>query len=397
MAFPQFNAPIRTDLGFRNRDDPLHHKEYSLLENVGSSDGMRRLDMVRDFSTSDPLHLLHQGIMKHCIRMWIDGTNKYKSKFSVDNRNVIDKIIYHCNKSLSSDINRQVRSLQFIANSKATEFRTILLYTGFIVFKTVLPEHIYIHFVRLCIATRIISCQTYTKSSNLKDLARVLLLDYFKDFIKFYGADSIVSNLHYIIHIMDDVDRFGTLDENSTYPFENYLREIKLRTQASQMPLQQITRRIIELSLDPENNLLYSKYSELNEFMPELKYEIKESNRLIKRYRSIRITQNVIISTRKIGDSFFITQNRNIIQMKYAFVRNSSFFICGNEFQNKRDFFEVPFPSNLMDIYLCDQTKEETDTIYEITSIKSKMICIPNENQYLFMPVLHSIDECNSP
>lgn len=393
VCFPQSDAPLRTDLSFRRQDDKLHHKSISPLEHLGSSDGMRRLDMVRDFSTSDPLHLLHQGVMKYCFRMWTDGTTVYQKKFSTDDRKKIDQGIYQCNKYLSSDINRRIRSLNFIKHFKATEFRSILLYTGLVIFKSVLPKHIYIHFVRLCLATRLVSCRTYVKHSNLKELARLLFSEYFRDFIKYYGADSVVSNIHYIIHIMDDVDHLGTLEENSTYPFENHLREMKLRTQATNMPLQQVTRRIVELSLDSENNFLQSKYV-AKESVNELKYEIIESNSLLKKFRFIQITKNVFISTRKIGDSWFITRDNKIIQMKYAFVRDSSFFICGNEIQNKMIFFNEPFPSNLVDIYLSDLKKDENSTEHEIKSIKSKIICIPNGDQYVLIPVLHSIDEC---
>lgn len=393
VCFPQHDAPLRTDWGFRSQQDKLHHRVVSPLEYVGSSDGMQRLDMVRDFSTSDPLHLLHQGVMKYCLRMWTDGTTEYKNKFSTDDKKKIDQAIYQCNKYLSSDINRRIRSLNFIKHFKATEFRSILLYTGLVIFKSVLPKHIYTHFVRLCLATRLVSCRTYVKHANLKGLARLLFSEYFRDFINYYGVESVVSNIHYIIHIMDDVDHLGTLEENSTYPFENHLREIKSRTQASNMPLQQITRRIVELSLDSENNFLKTKYAP-KEPVPALKYEIIQANSLLRMFRFIQITKNVFISTRKIGDSWFITRDNKIIQMKYAFVRDSSFFICGNEILNKMNFFDEPFPSHLVDIYLCDPKKNENDSEHELNSIKSKVICIPNENQYVIIPVLHSIDEC---
>lgn len=382
-------------MGFRNREDKLHHKEYSPLEQIKSTDAIKRLDMIRDFSVSDPLHLLHQGVMKCCLKIWSEGTAIYRTKWSKDDKCKIDRIIYFCNKHLSSDMNRQVRSLKFMKFFKATEFRTILLYAGLVIFKATLPEHIYHHYLRLCLGVRLVSCRTYVKCDNLRALARVLLLEYFKGFIDYYGANCIVSNIHNIVHIVDDVDHLGSLSENSTYPFENYLREIKLRTQPSKLPLQQFTRRLIELSLDTKDDLLNSKYidSDPKTWMPELKYRIIEPNCLINKFRFIQITPNVFLSTRKIGDSWFITLDKKIIQMKYAFVKRNSYYICGNELKNKTDFFTGPYSSHLTDIYLCDQEKDQ-DTIYQVETIKSKMICIPNEGKYVLMPILHSIDEC---
>lgn len=121
-CFPQFDAPLRTDVDFRNRVDVLHHKENSPLENLRSPDGIPRLDMIRDFSVSDPLHLLYQGVMKFCLRIWSDGTPVYENKWSKDDKSRIDQIIYLCNKNLSSDMNRHVRTLKFIKFFKATEF-----------------------------------------------------------------------------------------------------------------------------------------------------------------------------------------------------------------------------------------------------------------------------------
>lgn len=57
MSFPQTNCELRTDLSFRRREHPEHHIEHSIIENLP-------IDMIRDFPTSDPLHLLELGIMK---------------------------------------------------------------------------------------------------------------------------------------------------------------------------------------------------------------------------------------------------------------------------------------------------------------------------------------------
>lgn len=48
---------LRTDESFRNRLQPNHHSEYSILEQLP-------IDMIRSFPTSDALHLLDLGITK---------------------------------------------------------------------------------------------------------------------------------------------------------------------------------------------------------------------------------------------------------------------------------------------------------------------------------------------
>lgn len=48
---------LRTNIGFRERQQPEHHREDSLLESLP-------IDMVKAFPVSDSLHLLDLGVMK---------------------------------------------------------------------------------------------------------------------------------------------------------------------------------------------------------------------------------------------------------------------------------------------------------------------------------------------
>lgn len=54
---PETNNELRTNDQFRNRSQVEHHRELSSLE-------LLPIDMVRDFVTSDSLHLLDLGIVK---------------------------------------------------------------------------------------------------------------------------------------------------------------------------------------------------------------------------------------------------------------------------------------------------------------------------------------------
>lgn len=75
MAFPYFDAPLRTDENFRNRTQPEHHseEESSPLEELP-------IDMIKCFPTSDPLHLLELGIMKKLLFIWIYGSSYFTGK-----------------------------------------------------------------------------------------------------------------------------------------------------------------------------------------------------------------------------------------------------------------------------------------------------------------------------
>lgn len=384
---------MRTDESFRCRHDPPHHKEKSPLESIELSAGQPFLNMVKDFPVSDDLHLIHEGVTKRCMKIWLGGNSIYKNKWSMNDKNTIDKYIHCCNRSLPSDINRQVRSLKYMRYFKATEFRTILMYTGMFIFKNNLPDKIYDHFLYFCLAVRLCSCRTYVNRRKMMNLARALFAKYCGNFVLLYGKSAVVSNIHNITHIVDDVENIGNLSEMSTYPFEKFLREIELRTRPSKAPIEQVLRRLVELINDMNSKPidLDMVWFERKSWCPAMKYENKALGSGF--YNFIQITPNVFLSNKRVGDSWFITQKKEIIQMQYALRKADSFYIYGNELSEKKDFFSNPYPSNLTDTYLCTEKKSEAK-LYALKEIKAKMICISNGNQNVMIPLLHSIDEC---
>lgn len=394
VCFPSFNEPLRTDHGFRNREDPLHHREKSPLENIIGADDQPFLDMVRDVVVADPLHLLHQGVMKRLIGIWMKGSFSYKNKWSEHEKDNINRCISFLNRELPTDVHRQLRSLKFVKYFKGTEFRTIMLYVGIVLFKDKLPQNVYEHFLKLCLAVRLCSCRLYVKQ-DLIQLARTLFAEYCADFQNIYGNYSVVSNIHNIIHIVDDVERFGSLSDISTYPFENYLREIKFRTQPSKLPLEQITRRIIELSTNVKREPFTSIQIGRKMYTPQLKYEFKVNGNPV--YRHIRLTPNVFLSTRRIGDRWFLSKQSDeldrIVQMEYCFFQSDRFLIYGFELKEANDFFTQPYSSHFTNIYSSKSLDVSDGSYYQVDQIKAKMMCISTQNEFVFIPLLHSIDE----
>jgi|688.fasta_scaffold496927_2 hypothetical protein len=65
---------------------------------------------------------------------------------------------------------------------------------------------------------------------------------------KLYGGHFITFNVHCLIHLPDDVMRFGPLDKFSSFLFENYLQQLKRRIRRSSNPLAQLVKRLSESS-----------------------------------------------------------------------------------------------------------------------------------------------------
>lgn len=259
-----------------------------------------------------------------------------------------------------------------------------------VAFKDLLSHAEYIHFLYLCTAIRLCSCRMYVRNSKFKEIARNFLLEYCKRFIKLYGSSEVVSNIHSISHILEDVDEYGSLTEISTYPFENYLHEIKLRVQAANLSLEQISRRLIEISFSEKQKInLENRIYEKAAWTPEVKY-IDQN-----KFKFIRITPNVFLSVRKTGDKWFLTKSGEIVAMKYATVVKDSYFIHGVPIKYKYDFFSLPYSSHITDIYSSNGDSLNIDKMYELNQIKAKLFCMSYKDNFVFIPLLHSLDELN--
>lgn len=379
MSFPRTFFPKRSDESFRLRTQIEHHCEHrSIIEMILG------VDMVKDFPTSDPLHLLDIGIMKRCLLRWTEGTKTYRNHFR---KNVIDKINLHLmrmRREMPTEIHRSIRDLDCLKFWKGTEFRTFLLYIGIVALEEDLTEEEYEHFKLLICAIIFCSSKAYASIIDRSVLVDTLLSEYFEGYIEIYGEHTITSNVHNISHILDDVRRFGNLNTISTYPFENCLQLIKKRLRSMNNPLQQIERRFAEIS-----NIVESKqvqFQEEKNRANELKFPFKNN---ATKYQSVMF-EDFRLSTRKFGDKFFLDKYNRIIKLSHAVKIDGKIVLHGWEIENKRDFFATPFDSSKINIYVSDG-KETHEITCHIEDLKCKLVCLSFKNEYVFQPLLHTL------
>ena len=76
--------------------------------------------------------------------------------------------------------------------------------------------------------------------------AHELLCFFVQEFGNLYGRDMLVYNVHGLVHLAEDAQRFGTLQSFSAFPFESFLGKLKKKIRKPTCPLQQIIRRLSE-------------------------------------------------------------------------------------------------------------------------------------------------------
>lgn len=355
ISFPNLDAPLRTNETFRQKTQAAHHKYDSPFEDL-------EVDMIKKFTIADPLHLLHQGVMKKCLQRWMGNVKGYSRKWSKLTTESVSRYLIESNKQMPSDIHRSLRSLDELSNWKGVEFRSFLMYIGMVALRPVLENDEYEHFMLLCCACTIVSCNIY---KAYIPLAKKMFENYVMGYIHIYGRHSISSNVHNLIHIADDLieNSVDSIDEISTYRYENSLRLLGMKLQTCNRPLEQISRRLIEifhLKTDLLSNKDHDQIEIFRErkFSPIVEYELSTNKNC---YSKITVKPDVVLSSRKIGDQWFITHSGDIVKMMHATKVENSYGIYGFSVISKSDYFSKPIKSSRLNIFKSDSNCISTD------------------------------------
>ncbi|XP_071575786.1 uncharacterized protein, partial [Temnothorax nylanderi] len=219
-CFPYEDVPsrARTDEEFIRQSDEDYHRGRTILTEIPN------IGLVTNV-TLDYMHLVCLGIVKKLILLWI----KRPLSVRIGNNDIIkcSRYMVLLHDMIPSEFSRKPRVLTDVNNWKATEFRQFILYTGPIVLQSFLKEHIYVHFLSFHVALSIlVSPSLVEEECNIK-YAEDLLKYFVENFQTIYGVQFMSHNVHNLLHLCDEVRKFGSLDNFSAFPFENFMMQIK--------------------------------------------------------------------------------------------------------------------------------------------------------------------------
>ncbi|KAF2892190.1 hypothetical protein ILUMI_13983, partial [Ignelater luminosus] len=177
------SAPKRNNRSFRMQLDEEHYIGISPL-----------VDLPIDLVIKFPIDYMHNG-----------------TRLSSSKTKEISRRLESIKSCIPFEFNRKTPLLLEVSRWKATEFRTTLLYTGYL-------------------------------------LAKQLLDNFVKHSETIYGREFLVYNVHMLTHLSEDADVYGSLDNVSSFPFENYLGQSKNLVRCPNNPLQQVCRRLSEIN-----------------------------------------------------------------------------------------------------------------------------------------------------
>ena len=213
-----------------------HQKELSPLVVQGLN-----ISCINDF-VLDSMHMVFLGVVKKMLKSYL--TYGYPCSLSRKNQALLDNKFKQI-KRLPQEFARQQRSLQYVDRFKATELRTFILYTGPVIMKGILKADHYKHFLFLTIAMSVLFDEDAEFRNENLDFALENLLCFVKYAPKIFGITFMTYNTHSLIHLLDDVERFGTsLNEISAFFYENHLRKLKPCIKKGNNPIAQLVKKM---------------------------------------------------------------------------------------------------------------------------------------------------------
>lgn len=387
VCFPDINFSKRTHDDFINRKQEDHHvgNTLSILTSIPG------IDIINVFSL-DYLHLVCLGVMKKLINLWLKGPlnnrlNSTKSKLLSNN-------LIELRGFIPIDFQRKPRGIDEVSRWKATEFRTFLLYLGPIVLKNIVNEKCYLHFLSLHVSMFILLSKSNI-NNNFLDFSKRLLNYFVTNFISIYGREWVSHNVHALQHLSDDYLNFGSLNNCSTFPFENHMKVLKNYIRKSNQPLQQAVKRYTESITYGIKPTTTEDYYSFNFKTPHTEGPLtKDLEKYYNFQYKILIFNNFEIKINQECDSYLQMINGDIVKvLNIINGTNNEGLILGYCFGTKEPFYKKPINSSKLDIFIVDNLDKNLKS-WSIKNIKCKsMVLKVNYNcnyKMVAFPILHT-------
>jgi len=167
------------------------------------------------------------------------------------------------------------------------------------------------------------------------------------------------------------------------------------------LPLSQISRRILELSTlnlskSTKNCGIYVENKIIN--------YVHDLTTCKNAYKRLHLTNNFVLSSDN-KNRYFMTKNEQIASMINATYFKNKIYIYDANLKSKYNFFVKLFASSRLNIfaskgiidknseghtkYICDFSNP---ILYSLSDIKCKLFCLPYHNEFIFIPLLHTLD-----
>ena len=391
LCFPNLSFTKRCNEVFRERclmlnssDSDSDENEFSAYDKfIIKRSCLLNLTYLNFFDDIpiDYMHCICLGVVKRllCAKPYGLFEGKIPYKLSVQQKSLVNAEIKKIKSFTPREFARKPRDISEVSRWKATEFRDFLLYSGPVILQGKIHVSKFTNFLRLHVATRIFCSKELHEKFFY--MAENLLKDFVGNCKREYSKSFISHNVHSLLHISDDVKKFGPLDSFSCFIFENFMKQIKKALRKHEKPLQQLVKRYSEgfFKMEIKSNENFTSLSK--EFCP------KEIDKVC--FKTLKCCK-FYFNIDSIADRFVITKSKKIIEVQGFFKEQEALYFFGLTFKNKSSFYDEPIDSKLLSIFQISGIGEKLK-IFNCNEIRYKLYPFPlKERTYIVMPILHS-------
>lgn len=239
----------------------------------------------------------------------------------------------------------------------------------------------------LHVAMRLLTSEIFVQNNNYLNYAEQLLKHFVESFEILYGRNKMSHNVHNLLHLTEDVRKFGAVDQFSAFRFENYMSSIKRALRKSEKPLQQLFNRYSEMeSLINADKSVTTCLRKQHKEGP-LPFEGNEN--IWKQYK-VCTFENFFIGSHDSRNNCFILKSGEIILIENILQNtdDNKIFIVGKRLSIVKDLYTLPCNSSDLEIYTVTLTDYQLHT-WSIKQLDKKMWRMTYGSSYVVFPMLH--------
>lgn len=191
-----------------------------------------------------------------------------------------------------------------------------------------------------------------------------------------------------MLHLPKDVEKYGSIETFSAFPFENYIGSIKKLIRKGEKPLQQIARRLGEYELVKKTGYRYSNNIDVG----KRHYNgIVPVNRVYDFQFKILTTPMCRIDIDDTRNNCVLLNDETVVNIMNIGKRNGMLYIIGKKCVNKNDLYIID--ENVRSSSFGMKIVSEINAIedWPVHAIHSKTLKIPLMQGLLICSMIHTI------
>ena len=368
------NLRMRESIGIAADENKAFFTGVSPLTKLG-------FDLINNVPF-EPMHQIYLGACRILLLKLIEP-----GKFKLDKNSFgkLEQYISLINLTTPMEFQRKLSCFLQISKWKATEFRHFLLYVGPFALRNVCDKYMYKLFMQLSTSVRILSSKDLVKCASHLEYAKKLLISFVKNFQRFIGIEYCTYNIHSLVHIADDVIKFGNLENFSAFKFENHLRKLSDFIRPCGKQLQQLGRRLSE-----RETLSYAIFDQVHIVKFKKEYSSFRTPLNLNHARFFSHVTNECYTFQINGkDQFALTEDDRYCKIRAVCVIDEKISLIVSYFTLCEDY--LTYPVSLKDLFNISKVDALSDEhcIIKLHQITKKCYPIKYEGNLNLVPLIH--------